>query len=587
MPISNRTPAKDLKKNLTVAETTLRKADEAVQKAQELGLKPEEVEVLEKSRDVLLDARIRSEFPVVSRIFEDIKGKLEAGEELELSKPQIEGLLDVMEDLSFAENSVLNKLRDLGVISEADFDAFVQPHRDASNELRTGGMRKAKYGALSFANMSAGTALGMGVAIAAGGPVGTLGAIAVSMGYGMVVGKKIGGKINEAAFLENASLGMNQTQGKEAMSEVMLIASRAISGQAAMDTGGTFLDRLQRDLEIGNMMVNARVGSGAGFAALEKPFVEMAASYLEGIGGVAAKLEKGELTEAQAKKAVFDVRNQSLAETNLEQVAQLAITAYVKDPDGQKLALIRQMAASGADLAQELADNDGSLSAESIQTLATMLMLYHNASDNVGAISERGKKLLVKLANGEKLDEGGVKQFQSQVAGFAQKQLEERGPELEVTGSDAKKTAQEAFSVLWGTVVPGFQELEDAPVAKKLRHKELPDGGYEVSGTFKGGFLGWGSEGDFKVKIDNVGNVDSESMQIDLGEDFMKDAAKVAFETFAEQTGLGGKVSDVEVVKQGKAPDDNYELTARVGGQSGKVQITPMGFVAWDKMTVG
>jgi len=586
MPISNRTPPKDLKKSLTVVENTLRKADEAVKSAVQLGLQPEEQAVLEKSRDVLLDARIRSEFPVVSRIFQDIKGKLEAGETLELTPEQTQGLLDVMGDLSYAENAVLNKLRDLNVIPAEQFDAFVKPHRDASNELQTSTSRKAKYGALSFANMSAGTALGMGVAMAAGGPVGTIGALAVGMGYGMIVGKKVGGMISEKAFIENASLGMNSAQGKEVTSEVMLIAARAIGGAAVLGEGGTLLERLKSDVEVGNLMVSARVGSGLGFQALEQPFIDMAATYLEGAGAVIEKLEKGEINEAEAKQEIFGVRNQALSETNLESVAKTAIITYVKDPDGQQLALLRQLASTSAGLVQQLAEGDGVVPDESKQTVETMLMLYQTAGAKIGGLSDRGLKLLGRIAQGEKLDAGAMKQFDSQVNQFAATTLAEKGPGLEVTGSDAKKTAEEAFDVLWGTVVPGFQELEDAPVAKKLASKQLDDGSWEVTGTFEGGFLGWGSEGDFKVNISSVGDISADSLEVDLGDNFMRKAARAAFETYAEQTGLSGSIEDVSITKSGSPPDDNYELTADLRGQTLNVEITPMGIVAWDKMSV-
>lgn len=600
MPISNRTPPKDLSKGLAVSETTLRKADEALKNAQAMGLKPDEVQVLETARDTLLDARVRTEFPVLSRVLEDIKGKLEAGESLSFTPAQTQGLLDIMQDLSFAENAMLNKLRDLDVIPKEQFDAFVQPHKDSTNELHGSTGRKAKWGLASFANMGASSAIGYGVAIAAGGPVGAVGALAASTIWGMTVGQKIGGKISENAFIEGALLGMNQAQGKEVVSEVMLLASRAVSGDILVDNNGSLKDRLQREIAVGDMLVGARQKSGEQFAELELPFVDISAKWLEGLPKIAEGLEKGTLSEVEARAAIMALRGQVLDEKGLESVAQTALSTYVKDADGQQLLLVRQLSSFADNLVKHLQENGGKPDATMQQTAAAMVMIYQMAGEKVGALDERGMKLLGLAAAGEKLTDAQVKELDTQVAAKAKATLAKKEPELEVTSSDALKQARLAFDVLWKTVVPSFQDAGDAPVAKRMKAEKLDDGSYQVSGTFKGGFLGLGNEGEFSVKVDAVGQVSAESIHIDLGADFMKDAAKTALAGYAELAGIYDKPTlhllsnsiesssasprDVKVTKQGKAPDDNYELTARLGDKNVKLEITPMGMVAWDKL---
>jgi hypothetical protein len=586
MPISNRTPPKDMGKTLAVTENRLRGASDSIKSAQELGLKPDEVEVLEKARDVLLDARVRQEFPVLSRVFENIKSKLEGGESLELTEPQTRALLDMMGDHSFAENEILNKLGELGVIPKDQFDSFVKEAKDMTRTVQNTTKDKAKWAFANFGNIGVASAMGYGIAFAVGGPAGALGAVAVSTIWGYTGGKKIQGAIAERAFIEGAVKGMNAAQGQEVGSELMLLTGRAATGEI-FSGDGTLLDNLKREVELGKMLGEARAASGLGVQSLETSFMMMSQAWMAGLEPILEKLESGKMSEAEARQAIFEVRGKALNEATLEVTAQIALANYVQDPDGQVLALLRQMKVSSDAAMKDLKDNGGKASQETRDTVATMVMLYQTSTAKIGGVSDRGMELLNMVAKGEDLNPNQLKQFESQVVANVDKSLTDREPDLKTNKSDARKQAELAFDVLWSTVVPSFQEMAEAPTATKMNAKKLDDGSWEVTGKFKGGFLGMGSEGDFSVQLSDIGQIDVSSISIDLGEDFMKDAAKVAFETYAEQTGVGGKVSDLKMEKAGKAPDDNYVMTGKVGGKAAKVEITPMGFVAWDKLSVG
>ena len=160
-------------------------------------------------------------------------------------------------------------------------------------------------------------------------------------------------------------------------------------------------------------------------------------------------------------------------------------------------------------------------------------------------------------------------------------------PELRASKDVAIEQAKLAFDVLWGTVVPSFNEIKDAPVGKNFSAKPLPDGGFEVSGNFKGGmlsFLGIGSEGKFSVKIDEAGQVDPKSVSIDLGPKFAKYAGAKALEMWSKDTGLGKKVSGATVDDRMGA-DGRYTVRASIGSSMrGSVEVSGMGLVAWDTM---
>jgi hypothetical protein len=284
--------------------------------------------------------------------------------------------------------------------------------------------------------------------------------------------------------------------------------------------------------------------------------------------------------------AILELRGQVLDEKGLEKVAKTALATYVKDSDGQQLLLVRQLADFADNLVTHLKDNGGQVDATLQQTATAMVMIYQMAGERAGAIDDRGMKLLSLAAGGEKLTDAQVRELDTQVLQKAQATLAKKEPELEVTSSDALAQARLAFDVLWGTVVPSFQDVSGAPTARRMRAEKLDDGAHQVTGTFRGGFLGLGNEGEFSVKIDAVGQVDADSIHIDLGAGFMRKAAAAALEGFAELAGLSGKPRNVQVAKQGKAPDDNYELTARLGDKNVKIEITPMGMVAWDKIAL-
>ncbi len=589
MPISNRTPPKVISQNLAVTENQLRKGTDGIKTAEgSYGFNDDDKAVLQKAKDVLLNARIQNEFPIVARVLGDVVKRVEGGEKLEWTPEQTKGFLDLVGELSYAENDTLNKLRDLGVIPAEQWDSFVTPHKDQTNLLQSGFARKAKWGLASMGGMLPTLVLGYGAAIAIGGPLGALAALGASTTFGMTVGKKVQEKIGTAAFLENSKLGVNADKGEEVTSEAMLLTSRAAQGDVLLDTEGSLLDRLKREAALGDMVVQARASSGTPIGPLEQPFIDIAAKYLEGLGPIADKLDKGQLTETEARKAVFDLRAHALDAGKLDGVAKIALSTYVNYPDGQKLVFLRQLATSSEQLVEHLKQNGGKASETERGEAAAMIQIYHATQGELGTLSMDALSMLATVANNIPLKPEQIQILEDQVAGPAAKLSAELEPKLVATPDVAVKQAKLAFDVLWGTVVPSFNEIKDAPVAKGIKTTPLEGGGFEVSGRFKGGilsFLGIGSEGNFSVKVDDAGHVDADSMKIDLGPKFAKYVGGKAFETYKDMIGLKVGTSGVDV-DDNKTADGRYTVRGRVGDMNGNVEVSPMGMVAWDTMKV-
>src|ERR1044071_4534294 len=181
MPISNRTDSKTLRTSLAITETSLKKGKDGIETAENAHtFAPEDQAVLDKAKDVLLNARIGNEFPIVARLLDDMVKRVEGGEKLEWTPEQTKGFLSLVGDLSFAENDVLHKLSDLGVIPQQQWDAFVKPHQDHTNLLQTDTMRKAKWGLAAMGGMLPTMVMGYGIVIAVGGPLGALAALTAS-----------------------------------------------------------------------------------------------------------------------------------------------------------------------------------------------------------------------------------------------------------------------------------------------------------------------------------------------------------------------------------------------------------------------
>lgn len=586
MPISNRTPPKVLAGNLAINETKLRKAKDGIEGAESFPFTADDKAVLDKAKDVLLNARIRTEFPVVARILDDVVKRTEGGESLQWTPEQTKGFLNLVGELSFAENDTLNKLRDLGVIPQGDWDSFVKPHKDATNEAQGGAGRKLKYGSLSFGAMMPTMVLGFGVAMAVGGPAGALMALAASTTFGMTAGTKLQEKIQSSAFLENAKLGVNASAGKEVTSEAMVITTRAAAGDVFR--AGNFLDHLKQEQALGDMMVQARASSDQPISPLEQPFIDIAAQYLEGLGPIIAKYDAGKLTEIDARKAVMELRGQALDANKLDGVAKAALATYVNHPDGQKLVFLRQLAETSEQLVEHLAKNGGKADATMRGEAAAMIQIYSATGGQLGTLSLESLAILASVANNVPLDATQQAILKKDVMVPAQTMRDELEPKLVATKDVAISQAKAAFDVLWGTVVPSFNDIKDAPVAKGITATKLPDGGYEVSGKFKGGFLafmGIGSTGEFKVKISDAGHVDPASMKIDLGEKFAKFAGEKALEMWTKNVGIGAGVHSVGVDDK-KTDEGRYVVRGGVGDLAGKVEVSALGLVAWNTLKV-
>jgi hypothetical protein len=337
------------------------------------------------------------------------------------------------------------------------------------------------------------------------------------------------------------------------------------------------------------MIVKARASSGMPIGPLEQPFISIGAKYLEGIAPIAEKLEKGQITEIEARQAIMDVRGKALDANALDGVAKLALSTYVNYPQGQKLVYVRQLAETAQGLVDDLKKNGGVVGDDMRSEAAAMLQIYSMSKGELGKLDLPSLGLLAQVVNKAPLDAKQIQAVQTGIADPARTMREQLEPQLKATSDVAVKQAKLAFEVLWGTVVPSFNEIKDQPVAKGIQTKALPDGGFEVSGKFKGGilsFLGIGSEGDFKVKVDDAGRVDPESMKIDLGPKFAKFAGGKALETWAKGTGIGKSASGVEVDDK-KTADGRYTVRGDVGSMHGKVEVSAMGMVAWDTMKVG
>jgi hypothetical protein len=586
MPISNRTDKKTLDKTLAYQEAGLKKGSDGIDTAQKsANFSAEDQQVLAKAQDVLLNKRLETEFPIVQRVLLDAQQRLQNGEKLEWTPDQTKGFLSILEDLSFTENDALHKLSDLGVIPKDQWDAFVKPAQDQTNQVQATIGRKAKWMLASMGVSVPQMGIAYGAIIAVGGPAGALTALLLSTGYGLTVASKMQKAIGEKGFVENAMLGVNAAQGKEVSSEPMLLTARLAENDLLTSKEGTLADRMKQEVAMGDMLVGARQSSEMGITPIEQPFIDIAADYLAGLGPIEQKLEKGSITETEARKEIMDLRGKCLDSSRLDSVAKVALSTYVNHPEGQRLLFVRQLAETSQNLVDELKKSGGIPSDGMRQDAAAMLQVYSMTKGDVGKVDMASLGLLAQVMGKQPLNETQIGLLQANVATPARTLADQLEPQLKLSPDTAIKQAKLAFDVLWGTVVPSFNEIKDQPVAKGIQTKALPDGGYEVSGKFKGGilsFLGIGSEGNFSVKLNDAGQVDPQSMKIDLGPKFAKFAGAKALETWSRDTGLNKSVSGVDVASS----DGKYVVTGDVGSMRGRVEVSPMGMVSWDTLKV-
>jgi hypothetical protein len=593
MPITIRPPASDLKKVLTASEELVQPTQKNLKEIRAApDLSAAESDALRVAGEVLQHVRVRREFPILGRVFDDLMSRLKDGAAMKpLSEGETRALIDLTGSLSYAENDALVMLKNRGIITSAHWDSVVEPHAKATNLDQERNKGKLKWGLATVGNMA--SPLGVAVAVstvASGGIVGMGAATVVALGIGMGITPKIQGRIQTAGRVEGRTLGMDALEGKEVESEAVLLASRMAEGRVFNGATKDIRARLSTEVEVGTLALNAREKAGIAWTDEEQPFMPLATEWYYGLADLLAADEKKPLSDASLRQAAFDLRGKVMKPAQLETVAKgFIMTALAArksdDPARQALVFMEHVSDMSEKLASELEKTKGVPNAE-VKAVADGLVKLSGVVNKEARRTMPGLLLerLTDIAAGKPQDMVAMNRLQEGVK-QARNSREDLRSLHGLTAYSAEDTVKAAFSTLWGQVLPSFQEVEDTP---KLRIQSTVSdgrGGFTVSGAVKHGWFG--TEGSFSMKLTAAGLVDPKSMKIDLGPTFLVNAAKNAVERGAAMLGKDVRVDLADLKREGKAPDTPYVVNCTLdNGKSFDVSVTPMGMVDWSTVRV-
>lgn len=587
MPLTIGPNDKNLAKTLTGSEELIAPTQMNLKTiAAAADLAPDEVAALRGAGEVLLQVRVRREFPVLGRVFDDLLSRLKDGTP---TKPLTEGetraLVELMGSLSHAEHDALVLLKNRGVIQSQHWDAVVVPHRDASNAEQDARLNKAKWGLANIANMSAPVGAAILVStVASGGVIGMVGATAVALGMGLTVTPKIGKEIQTAGRVEARTLGMNALEGKEVSSEVVLMASRLAEG-AVFEGKGRIGERLNTEVELGTLALNAREKAAIPWSPEEQPFMPLAQDWYYGLADLLAAHEKQPMNDAALRGKAFALRGEVMRPERLEVLAKgfIATTLAARtevDPKLQGLVYLGHVVETTEQIAAALQKSGGKPTDDVKEAASSLVQLAELVRPEIkGHMPASLKKALSELAA------GGTTTSLTQGVADARRTLDDERRASGLYREEAKNQVKLAFRALWGQILPSFQDVKDTPKLKIKQTEPDVDGGYVVRGAVKHGWFG--SEGSFEMKLSSAGLVDADSIKIDLGPTFAVQAAKNAFERAGEMLGKDVRVRIADLVQAGTAGGDPYVVRCMLdGGATCDVKVSAMGMVDWATVRV-
>lgn len=592
-PLTLAPPDKNLAKVLTASEELVQPTQKnlkAINASPDLSA--DEVQALRAAGEVLQHVRVRREFPILGRVFDDLMGRLKDGDQMKpLSEGETKALVELMGSLSSAEHDALVMLKNRGIITSQHW-SVVEDHTKATNadQDRARRMGSMKWGIATVANMASPLGVAIGVGAMAAGPIGMAGATVVALGIGMGITPKVQNKIQIAGRVEGRTLGMDALEGKEVTSEAVLLAARMAQGKAFDGETKGIRARLTTEVEIGTLALNAREKAGIPWTDQEQPFMPLATDWYYGLADLLTADEKKPVSEQSLRQAAFELRGKVMKPDQLELVAKgYIMTALAArksdDPARQALVFMEHVTAMAEGLAADLEKTKGVPSTEARSAADGLVKLHGVVNKEAqrtmpGLLMER----LQDVAKGKPQDMAAMNRLQEGVK-QARGSREDLSMLHGLSAWDAEETVKAAFTTLWGQVLPSFQEVEDTP---KLRiQSATPDGkgGFTVSGAVKHGWFG--TEGAFSLKLTAAGLIDPKSMKIDLGPTFLVNAAKNAVERGAAMLGKDVRVELADLKREGKAPDVPYVVACRLDdGRSFDVRVTPMGMVDWSTVRV-
>src|SRR4051812_1700550 len=126
--------SKTVGRNLAVNETALRRANDSLSTVSGAGLTAEKAASISTAESVVVDLRLKAEFPVLASVAQSLRERAKPGTPVQpMSSHEVKALLEIIQDFSHAEVDLVSNLHGLKLITEADFTELIQPAVKASN----------------------------------------------------------------------------------------------------------------------------------------------------------------------------------------------------------------------------------------------------------------------------------------------------------------------------------------------------------------------------------------------------------------------------------------------------------------------
>jgi hypothetical protein len=571
---------KDLKQLRSTLANSAQQIDPVVDQLKGLSIAPDlkadEVAALKKAVEVGIKLQLRREFPILERVVDNLLSRLQTGEDLKpLTTVESRALVDLLGSLSDAENEALNYLRGAGLIREADWKDVVEPHRAESNKIQRTEVKKVKWGLAVGANGLAPAVAAISLSMLIPGIGGAIGAVAMATGMGLAVTPKIHEKINVSSRIEGRALGMNVIEGRETMSELVLLAARVADGDVFK---GNIQENVEREVALGNLLLESRGRAGIQTGAYEGEFRDMARDYHMGLAGIAEQNATTPMDGGAMRKEIYDLRAGLMAPEKVTPLVQLVGAINIPtDTDTRVMVAHRQVANLFKLLGEQAA-------AGGPEAQGTAIYLNHALpllDDEVqGAVTSVMRNLVSKIGKGEVLtaeDKALLKDCGVELSRIADAKIERDGLDY----GRAEDRAREVLAVMLEQVLPSFGEEMGDPKFRDVRAFG-EDGGFTVKGAFKSGLFS--NEGSFELKLHRDGTVDMDSFKLDVGPKRARTVAEAAAKEAASM--LLGRAASVSVNGISGGGDKNYVADVSIDGKRAKVEVTPMGLVDWSSIKV-
>ncbi len=537
-------------------------------------LKPDEASVLRSAAEVVIKLQLRREYPILERVLSSLMGRLKTGDAVQpLDTAQTKALVELMGTLSDAENAALNHLNDVGLIKPTDWQDVVKPHKAWSNRLEHGDVQKVKWGAALLANGLSPVAAAITLSMLIPGVGGALGAVVMATGMGLAVSPKVNAKIQFASSVENRAMGMNTLEGRETVSEPVLLTARLAEGAAFQ--GPNMAANLAQEVELMNLLLKARSDSNKGWGGYESAFLQSAGNYQAGVEALAKEHATTPMSDAAMRRELFDFRATLMAPEKMLPLVQLVAAINVPPNDDTRIILgHRQMAEAFALVSKQVAVGSPEAPASAQFILSALPVMDDEVQ---GSVTSFNKLLLNKVIAGAALtpdEQGQLKTASTDLMRIATDALSYHG----LDASGAKKRGSEIVEAYLRNVLPAFgQESGDVKV-RDVSVTTDRDGSFVVRGGFKSGWFA--QEGGFHLKVGRDATADMSEVKIDIGPKRASAIAQAAVTQAATLLQTNGRDVQVTNVSGGNGGND-YSVDVTVAGKALKVAVTSMGLVDW------